>query len=42
MGQVEELGCVYDEGNILVEPEAKNTLPAISAGVWEIEKERWR
>ena len=29
MGAVEELGYAYNEENILVEPEAKNTLPAI-------------
>ncbi len=38
MGQVEELGCEYGEDHILVEPEAKNTLPAVCAGVWEIAK----
>jgi mannose-1-phosphate guanylyltransferase/mannose-6-phosphate isomerase len=38
MGQAEELGVHYDEGHILVEPEAKNTLPAIYAGVCEIMK----
>jgi mannose-1-phosphate guanylyltransferase/mannose-6-phosphate isomerase len=38
MGQVEELGCDYGEDRILVEPEAKNTLPAVCAGVWEITK----
>lgn len=38
MGAVEELGYDYDESNILVEPEAKNTLPAIYAGVHEIAK----
>jgi len=38
MGQVEELGYDYNESNILVEPEAKNTLPAIYAGVYEISK----
>jgi mannose-1-phosphate guanylyltransferase/mannose-6-phosphate isomerase len=38
MGAIEELGCSYPEGNILVEPEAKNTLPAIYAGVNEIIK----
>ena len=36
MGAVEELGYDYNESNILVEPEAKNTLPAIYAGVHEI------
>lgn len=35
MGAVEELGFNYNEERILVEPEAKNTLPAIYAGVWE-------
>lgn len=38
MGAIEELGYQYNEANILVEPEAKNTLPAIYAGVHEIEK----
>lgn len=38
MGEVEELGYDYNEDNILVEPEAKNTLPAIYAGVHEITK----
>ncbi|WP_366923784.1 mannose-1-phosphate guanylyltransferase/mannose-6-phosphate isomerase [Metallumcola ferriviriculae] len=38
MGEVEELGYDYKENNILVEPEAKNTLPAIYAGVHEITK----
>ncbi len=38
MGEVEELGYKYKESNILVEPEAKNTLPAIYAGVHEIAK----
>lgn len=38
MGEVEELGYAYQEENILVEPEAKNTLPAIYAGVDEIIK----
>jgi mannose-1-phosphate guanylyltransferase/mannose-6-phosphate isomerase len=38
MGAVEELGYNYKEENILVEPEAKNTLPAIYAGVNEIAK----
>lgn len=36
MGAVEELGCRYGEDHILVEPSAKNTLPAICAGVSEI------
>lgn len=38
MGAVEELGYDYKEKKILVEPEAKNTLPAIYAGVNEIIK----
>ena len=38
MGAVEELGYKYNESNIIVEPEAKNTLPAIYAGVDEIAK----
>lgn len=38
MGEVEELGYEYNEQNIIVEPEAKNTLPAIYAGVYEILK----
>ena len=38
MDAVEELGYDYNESNILVEPEAKNTLPAIYAGVHEIAK----
>jgi len=35
---VEELGYVFPQDHILVEPEAKNTLPAIYAGVHEILK----
>ncbi|PKM58409.1 MAG: mannose-1-phosphate guanylyltransferase/mannose-6-phosphate isomerase [Firmicutes bacterium HGW-Firmicutes-3] len=38
MFEVEELGYTYSEENILVEPEAKNTLPAIYAGVNNIIK----
>ncbi len=38
MGAVEELDYTYNEENILVEPDAKNTLPAIYAGVNEIVK----
>jgi len=38
MGAVEELGYEYKESNILVEPEAKNTLPAIYCAVHEIQK----
>lgn len=37
MGEVEELGYKYNENNILVEPEAKNTLPAIYCGVHQFE-----
>ncbi|WP_339060527.1 sugar phosphate nucleotidyltransferase [Tepidibacillus marianensis] len=36
MGEVEELGYKYNEDNVLIEPEAKNTLPAIYAGVHEV------
>lgn len=36
MGDAEELGYEYNESNIIVEPEAKNTLPAIYTGVHEI------
>ncbi|RMC97660.1 mannose-1-phosphate guanylyltransferase/mannose-6-phosphate isomerase [Clostridium autoethanogenum] len=38
MGEVEELDYKYNEYNIIVEPEVKNTLPAIYAGVHEIAK----
>ena len=38
MGGVEELGYCYKEKNIIVEPEAKGTLPAICAGVDKIIK----
>ncbi|MDD2435013.1 MAG: mannose-1-phosphate guanylyltransferase/mannose-6-phosphate isomerase [Bacilli bacterium] len=38
MRAIEELGVSYKEENILVEPESKNTLPAIYAGVKEIIK----
>lgn len=38
MGEIEELGYNYNEENIIVEPEPKNTLPAIYAGVHEISK----
>lgn len=37
-GEVEELGYEFNIDNILVEPVAKNTLPAIYAGVYEILK----
>ncbi len=36
IGAVEELGYSYNENNIVLEPEAKNTLPAIYAGVKKI------
>lgn len=36
IGAVEELGYSYSESNIILEPEAKNTLPAIYAGVNKI------
>lgn len=38
MGEVEELGVTYSEENILIEPEAKNTLPAIYSAINEINK----
>ncbi len=38
MGAVEELGYKFNESNIIIEPESKNTLPAIYAGVNEIVK----
>lgn len=37
-GELEEIGYTIDDKNILIEPEAKNTLPAIYAGVNEITK----
>jgi mannose-1-phosphate guanylyltransferase/mannose-6-phosphate isomerase len=37
-GQIEELGYAIPSENILLEPEGKNTLPAIYYGVKEIEK----
>lgn len=39
MGAIEEMGYEYNEGNIFVEPEAKNTLPAVYAGVNEISRD---
>ncbi len=33
LGQIEELGYDFNEDNILVEPEGKNTLPAIYYGI---------
>jgi len=38
MADIEELGYKYQNDHILAEPEAKNTLPAIYAGVNEILK----
>ena len=35
LGEIAELGYDYDEKNILVEPSAKNTLPAICYGIKE-------
>ena len=37
-GQVEELGIGVPKDNVLIEPEGKNTLPAICFGMHEIEK----
>lgn len=37
-GQVEEIGIDIQKENILIEPEGKNTLPAICFGMREIEK----
>ncbi|MDW7727608.1 MAG: mannose-1-phosphate guanylyltransferase/mannose-6-phosphate isomerase [Candidatus Methanoperedens sp.] len=37
-GQVKELGYELPEGNLLIEPVGKNTLPAICFGMKEIEK----
>lgn len=37
-GQMEELGIDVMEDNILIEPQGKNTLPAICFGMHEIEK----
>ncbi|AKB38762.1 Mannose-1-phosphate guanylyltransferase (GDP) [Methanosarcina siciliae C2J] len=38
LGQIEELGYEIPEENVLLEPEGKNTLPAITFGMKEIEK----
>jgi len=37
-GQIEELGLSLPGNNLLIEPEGKNTLPAICFGIREIEK----
>lgn len=39
MGEIEELGYMYREDHIIVEPVSKNTLPAIYAGVHEVMKQ---
>ncbi|WP_094228667.1 mannose-1-phosphate guanylyltransferase/mannose-6-phosphate isomerase [Methanolobus psychrotolerans] len=41
-GQIEDLGYEIPHENILIEPESKNTLPAIVYGVMEIEKKYGR
>jgi mannose-1-phosphate guanylyltransferase/mannose-6-phosphate isomerase len=38
IGQIEELGLSLPNNNLLIEPEGKNTLPAICFGISEIEK----
>ncbi len=38
IGQIEEIGHSIPSENVLIEPEAKNTLPAIFFGMKEIEK----
>lgn len=38
MGEIEELGIKFCEDNILIEPEAKGTLPAVLLGVRECEE----
>lgn len=38
LGQMEELELDFPKGNLLIEPEGKNTLPAICFGITEIEK----
>jgi mannose-1-phosphate guanylyltransferase/mannose-6-phosphate isomerase len=37
-GQIEELGYNFPEDHVLIEPDGKNTLPAICFGMREIEK----
>lgn len=41
IGAIEELGLPYLEENIIIEPMAKNTLPAIYAGVFSILKKNY-
>ena len=38
IGQIKELGITVPDENILIEPNGKNTLPAISFGMKEVEK----
>ena len=38
IGQIKEIGAAIPDENILIEPHAKNTLPAICLGMKEIEK----
>lgn len=38
LGQIEELGCSINEEQVLIEPTARNTLPAIYFGVKEIRR----
>ncbi len=38
IGQIKEIGCSIPPENVLIEPEGKNTLPAIFFGMKEIEK----
>lgn len=39
LGQIEELGFRFNEERVLIEPSARNTLPAIYFGVKEIQKQ---
>ncbi|MDD4498693.1 MAG: mannose-1-phosphate guanylyltransferase/mannose-6-phosphate isomerase [Methanosarcinaceae archaeon] len=39
LGQVKELGYEFPESNVLIEPEGKNTLPAITFGMKVIERQ---
>lgn len=38
IGQIKELGVVVPDENVLIEPQGKNTLPAICLGMREIER----
>jgi len=42
IGQIEEIGYSIPQENVLIEPEGKNTLPAIFFGMKEIEKKYGR